>query len=113
MILDAFKEELKKNTAEQAVTVLDDYDPTTGDEPDSTFSYEPLGNCLFWIGRQAESLVSDRIKGITDAVAAFEIILNVTSENLKINGIEYEVIARPDSSSYDGELILVALKELT
>lgn len=115
-ILNAFKSELKDNTAQQLIVTVGAPNPATGKNYPPTETWTDVGNCLFWRGAQAESVVASKIRDQVDAVAVFEPTKSITGEKLRITTVntglvdDYEIIGRPDNIGGAGEVIQVALK---
>ena len=113
-ILGDFLHELGDNTAEQLTVTAGTFNPATGKNESAVESWVSVGNCLFWKGAQAESVVASKIRDIVDAVACFEPTVSITGVKLRINGTDvYEIIGKPDDIAGAGEVIQVALKEIT
>ena len=113
-ILGDFKHELQDNSAEQLAITTGGYNPDTGEIEGSSEAWSSVGNCLFWKGSMAESVVAEKIRDQVDAVACFEPDKVITGKRLRINSTEvYEIIGEPDDIAGAGEVIQVALKRIT
>ena len=47
VIMDAFKDELKDNSAEELVFTAGSFDPVTGKNTTGSEAWQSVGNCLF------------------------------------------------------------------
>jgi hypothetical protein len=117
MILDAWTEEMSATTVEQYIVTGNIFDPLTGETADGSGAWSSVGNCLVWIGSQAERVLAEKIRDQVDAVAVFLPTVTITGQKLRItnSGVstDYEIIGKPDNIAYNNEAILVGLKELT
>ena len=117
LLLDSFKEEMSRISADEFIVTAGTYNPSTGKNDPDTETWQSVGNCLFWEGSHAEGVVASKIRDKVDAVAVFYPTQNVTGKNLRITSgssiKEYEIIAKPDNVAFDGEVLVCALKELT
>ena len=113
-ILGDFKHELQDNSAEQLTITTGSFNPDTGEVEGSSEAWASVGNCLFWKGSMAESVVAQKIRDQVDAVVVFEPDKVITGKQLRINSTEiYEIIGEPDDIAGAGEVIQVALKRLS
>ena len=117
MLLDAWQDEMSRTTAQQYIVSGNTYDPSTGETADGTGAWSSVGNCLFWIGRQAESVVAEKIRDQVDAVVVFKTSTSITGQKLRVTNnsvsTDYEIIGRPDNVAFENEVLMIALKELT
>ena len=101
-----------KNTPaiiKRTITVFD----TTGKQDDTT-SIIGTYDCIFWKGKQAESVVSERIRTIVDAVAVFdptEVSDIERRDTITTNGKEYNIIDI-DDVGFQGDAFIIALEEI-
>jgi len=117
MLLDAWQDEMTSTTAQQYIVSGNTFNPLTGETADGTGAWTSVGNCLKWVGSQAETVVAAKIRDQVDAVAVFKPSVSITGQKLRVtnNGvsIDYEIIGKPDNVMFENEVLVVALKELT
>jgi len=117
MLLDAWQDEMTKTTAQQYIVSGNISNPLTGKVADGTGAWSSVGNCLKWVGSQAETVVAAKIRDQVDAVAVFKPSVSITGQKLRVTNnnvsTDYEIIGKPDNVMFENEVIVVALKELT
>jgi len=121
MILDAFCEELEKNTATQIIETPGEVINGVQQPPTKTTSL--VGNCLIWVGSMAEHYIAASLRDKVDAIAIFwpDAIFADLAEHLTIvseitTGMvtrKFNIIGRPDNIANDDECLMVNLKEVT
>ena len=68
--------------------------------------------CIFWIGRAAERVVSEKIRTEVDAVGIFDVGRDIQHrDTLTINSVKYNVIDT-DNVAFQNEALVVALAEI-
>lgn len=65
--------------------------------------------CIFWVGKQAESVVSEKIRSKVDAVAVFDIGRDIKPrDTITVNSVDYNVI-ETDNVAFQDEALVVPL----
>jgi len=105
-ILDSFRDWQTTDALIERITTVDN--TTTGDQDETSSTIGTL-KCIFWVGKQAERVVAEKIRGTVSAVAIFDPGSDVKlHDDVTVNGIEYNALD-PDNVALQDEAVVVPL----
>jgi hypothetical protein len=98
-----------KTTDATISRITTDDNTSTGTQTESESTIGTF-KCIFWVGRQAESVVAEKLRGRVSAVAVFDYDQNVKlHDNVLVNGTTYNALD-PDNIGFQNEGLLVPLE---
>ena len=104
--LDAF--ECWKNVSAVITRISTVDDTSTGKQTEATTTINTL-QCIFWVGSQAEAVVSEKLRGIISGVAIFDVGSDIKlHDEITINGTIYNALP-PDNIALQDEALLIPL----
>lgn len=106
--MDSFRDWQSVNATIQRNT--NTLDPTTGKYTTSSTTGSTY-KCIFWVGRQAERVVAEKIRTKVDAVGVFDVGIDIKiRDEVVINSVTYNVVD-VDNVAFQNEALVVPLAE--
>lgn len=101
----------RATTSAEIISIATSYNNSTGVTTE-TETITLLGNCIFWEGGAAKSLISDSMREQVSAVALFKPSVTINGNRMRINGAKIYAIVGHEDIANQRQVKVVYLGEI-